>query len=253
VSSGGGSAIASEDIRSALVRLAEVKPLVVSMSEVAGSGGYWIATAGAAIYAQATTLTGSIGVINLAADLGDALEKQGVTHSTVRTHAHADAASGLRPLTENELAELDRQVASIYERFLGLVAEARNLEPEEVHERAQGRVWSGLDAHTNRLVDHVGGLTAAIDDAVRRAGLKRLRFEFYPEVRYSLLERVLYRSGSRTGIDVQSVVDLWSGRLGIRSALASISEIANKPLLLDPSSLLDPDLRLPLDADFEIE
>ena len=253
VSSGGGSAIASEDIRTALARLAEEKPLVVSMSEIAGSGGYWIATAGAAIYALATTLTGSIGVINVAADVGAALAKQGVTHSTVRTHPHADAASGLRPLTEDELAELDGQVASIYDRFIELVAKSRDLDPAEVHERAQGRIWSGLHAHANRLVDHIGGLTAAIEDATRRAGLERPRFEFYPEVRYSFLERLLYGSGSRAGVDLRSIVDLWSTGLGIRAALASISEIANQPLLLDPRSLLDADLRLPLDADIEIE
>ncbi len=242
VNSGGGSAVASEDIRTALVRLAEKKPLVISMSEVAGSGGYWISMTGGTVFALRTTLTGSIGVINLALDLGDALAKQGITHSTIRTHEHADAGGLFRPLDKPELEQLDGQVAAIYERFLALVAEQRSLSRDDVDERAQGRVWAGLDAAGRQLVDRLGGLTDAIAEARSRAGLSRARVEFRPRLKYSFVERLIYARSGGTAL---------AGALlgGIRT----IDRIAGRPLVLEPIALFDHRALDALDADLQVE
>jgi protease IV len=223
INSGGGSAIASEDIREALVRLAETKPLVVSMGEVAGSGGYWISMTGSRVFAGHTTLTGSIGVINIAANVGNALAKKAVTHSTIRTHEHADASGAFRPLDDSELEQLDAQVESIYHEFLALVAKHRSLTSSEVDARAQGRVWSGSDALDQGLVDEIGGLSAALDHARDCAGLDRARIVFRPLVKYSFVERLIYSRGRSQG--------------AAGTALATVSEFANRPLLLDPFSL----------------
>ncbi|MFW5741884.1 MAG: signal peptide peptidase SppA [Spirochaetota bacterium] len=242
VNSGGGSAVASEDIRTALVRLAEKKPLVVSMSEVAGSGGYWIAMSGATVFALRTTLTGSIGVINLALDVGDALAKRGITHSTIRTHAHADAGGVFRKLDRHELEQLDRQVDAIYERFLALVGEYRSMSRGDVDERAQGRVWAGLDAEAQRLVDRLGGLSDAIAEARAQAGLSRARIVFRPRVKHTLVERMIYARSGTAGL---------AGALlgGVRT----LDRIAGRPLLLEPITLFDHRTLDALNADLEIE
>lgn len=242
VNSGGGSAVASEDIRTALVRLADAKPLVVSMSEVAGSGGYWIAMTGTTVFALRTTLTGSIGVINLALHLGRALEKQGITHSTIRTHDHADAGAIWRPLEDAELEEVDGQVHAIYERFLALVGEHRSMSRDEVHERAQGRVWAGLDAEAQRLVDRLGGLSDAIAEAQSRAGLSRARIEFHPRMKYSLVERMIYSRGNAAAV-VAAVVG------GVRA----VDRFTGRSLVLEPIGLFDPRTLDVFNADLEIE
>lgn len=257
VSSGGGSAVASEDIRLALARLAGEKPLVVSMSELAGSGGYWISMSGATVFARDTTLTGSIGVINIALAYGEALERRGVTHGVVKTHDHADTGRGLRELSEEELAELDRQVASIYDQFLGLVSGARDLSREEVDAHAQGRIWAGADALEHRLVDRLGGLRDAIDEARRRASLSRARIDFYPQARTSLADRLLARAlrnvSTSTGLANRAATLLQGG--GLFSELATLTGV---PLLLMPAAideqaLLDSRLVHLLNQDLEVE
>ena len=252
VNSGGGSAVASEDIRSALVRLAGDKPLLVSMSAVAGSGGYWISMTGSPVYACATTLTGSIGVINIAVDAGTALADQGITHSVVKTHEHADAGTGLRPLSPQELEDLDRQVGSVYERFLRLVADNRSIGVGEVHERAQGRVWAGEDAVEQRLVDRTGGLADAVEEARKAAGLRRARVVFLPHTKRSLLERLVSREGRP--VEMEESLRLQS----IVGCARSLLRIANRPLVIEPAALAIPHLLdaggLDLfDADVQVE
>lgn len=227
INTGGGDAAASEEIRVALGRLAAVKPLVVSMSEVAGSGGYWIATPGSRIFAEASTLTGSIGVIALSVAFRDPLEHFGVTHSVLTTHGHADAQSGMRPLSEAEFTQLDRHVESIYSRFLKLVSESRRQDIDTVREHAEGRVWSGSDAVKIGLVDQVGGLDAAIDSARNAAGLDRARVTFYPRIKRSFLQRLITRPFA--GLSLPT-----AGPAGIRDVL----ELAGKPLLIQPESVV---------------
>ncbi len=227
INSGGGDAAASEDIRAALERLAAVKPLVVSMSEVAGSGGYWIATPGSTIIAERSTLTGSIGVIALSVAFRNPLEHFGVTHSTLATHEHADAQSGMRPLSEPEFTQLDDQVESIYARFLKLVSDSRGQNVNRVREHAEGRVWSGSDAARIGLVDQVGGLDAAIDSARAAAGLGHARVAFYPRVRRSFLQRLIARPFA--GLTLPTA-DL--------AGIQDVFELAGKPLLIQPESLV---------------
>lgn len=256
VNSGGGSAVASEDIRVALVRLAEEKPLVVSMSELAGSGGYWISMNGATVFARDTTLTGSIGVINIALAYGHALERRGVTHGVLRTHEHADAMAGLRALSDAELAELDRQVASIYDRFLDLVSGSRSLSRDEVDERAQGRIWAGADAHERRLVDRLGGLADAIDEAKRLASLGRARIEFHPQVRTSFIARLIARA-TTTVVGTHALAPRSVASLAVGIA-AAIRPLLGVPLLLTPiapdaATLFDARSADLLNQDLEIE
>lgn len=231
VNSGGGSAVASEDIRGALTRLAGKKPLVVSMGQVAGSGGYWISMAGATVLARATTLTGSIGVITLSANIGAGLRERGVTESTLRTHPHADAMGAFRALSDDEYAQLDRTVESIYQRFLQMVAESRGLSVEQVHEHAQGRVWAGVDAQENGLIDQIGGLPEAIHVAKQRAGIDAARIEFHPTVKQSFLERMLFKQAQKAApIELGS----WAGSstMGLMAATESVlADLVNRPLL----------------------
>ena len=249
VASGGGSAIASEDIRCALTRLAGRKPLVVSMGAIAGSGGYWIAMTGSTVVARATTLTGSIGVITLVAALGEALARHDITHSTIRTHEHADAQRGFRPLTPVEIAELDRQVGSIYERFIELVARTRTMDPDLVRENAEGRVWSGRHACDRGLVDRVGGLADAVEEARQVAGISKARVDFLPGSKRSLIARLLGGASRSTVSPIPPYGVL-------RAPAATIDDLVNRPLLLCPAGrtgLLDARALDLLDAYLQIE
>ncbi|MCK4516650.1 MAG: signal peptide peptidase SppA, partial [Spirochaetaceae bacterium] len=227
INSGGGDAAASEEIRVALGRLAAVKPLTVSMSEVAGSGGYWIATPGTTIFAEKSTLTGSIGVIALSIAFRKPLEHFGVTHSVLTTHGHADAQSGMRPLSEAEFSQLDRHVESIYSRFLKLVSESRGQNVDTVREHAEGRIWSGSDAVKIGLVDHVGGLDAAIDGAKAAAGVGHARVAFYPRIKRSFLQRLVTRPFAGLSLPAARLPDIHD-----------VFELAGKPLLIQPESVV---------------
>jgi protease IV len=259
VNSGGGSAVASEDIRTALVRLAQKKPLVVSMSEVAGSGGYWISMTGSPIFARSTTVTGSIGVLNLHVGLGETLTRLGITHATIRTHDHADAGSSLRPLTADESAQIDRQVASVYDRFVRLVAETRGMTMEDVDARGQGRVWTGDDAAAEHLVDRIGGLSDAIEEARRVAGIDRARIQFLPHVKHSLIERLVHRRGASAASARPGGIDGFREPAGtLRAIVALLANLTDRPLLIEPGSIflaqsLDAWLDDQLDTDLQIE
>ncbi|RRJ94588.1 signal peptide peptidase SppA [Opitutaceae bacterium TAV4] len=171
VNSPGGSASASEHILRELQLAAEVKPVVVSMGNYAASGGYWIALSGGRIFAEPTTITGSIGVFGLQFDVQKLANTHGVTWDGVKTGRYAGAFTLTRPKTPAEMAIFQRLVDWTYAEFIKRVSTARSLEPARVQEIAQGRVWSGLDAHRLGLVDELGGLTDALAYAAREAGL----------------------------------------------------------------------------------
>ncbi len=172
IDSPGGSAIASESILRSLREIKKAgKPLVVSMSAVAASGGYWIATAADEIWAEPATLTGSIGVFGLFPDISAGLEALGIHTDGVQTTRSADALRPDRPLSPALAKVIQMSVDRMYASFLQRVASGRHISPSKVERMAGGRVWSGADALRLGLVDHLGGLDAAIAAAAHRAGL----------------------------------------------------------------------------------
>jgi len=171
VNSPGGSASASEVIQREVRLIREVKPLIVSMGSYAASGGYWISAPADRIFAESSTITGSIGVFGLQFDVQRLASDFGVSFDTVKTGRFADALTITRAKTPEEMAVLQRMVDWIYAEFVAKVAEGRKLTAEQVEAIAQGRVWSGREALARGLVDEIGGLEAAVAHAAKRAGL----------------------------------------------------------------------------------
>ncbi len=172
VNSPGGSASASEHIQRELRLAKEVKPVIISMGSYAASGGYWISAYGDRIFAEPTTITGSIGVFGVHFDIQElANERLGLTWDSVKTGRFADSFGVNRPKTPEELAVVQGLVDWIYDEFLSKVAEGRKLERSVVEEIAQGRVWSGTEAVRLGLVDEIGGLNNALAHAAAEAGL----------------------------------------------------------------------------------
>ena len=173
VDSPGGSASASDVMWREIELTSAEKPVIVSMANLAASGGYWIATAGDAIMASPVTLTGSIGVFSMMFDAsGFFEEKIGVTFDAVQTSPYADQFSGVRPLSPNERDLMQNFTDQIYEQFLERVAENRSMSTSEVDSIAQGRVWTGRDAYDLGLVDELGTLKEAVQLAADHAGLE---------------------------------------------------------------------------------
>ncbi|HQI69184.1 MAG TPA: signal peptide peptidase SppA, partial [Bacteroidales bacterium] len=182
INSPGGSALASEVIWREVVLAQKVKPVVVSMGDVAASGGYYIACGAGKIYAQPNTLTGSIGVFGVVPNLEKFFKnKLGITFDVVKTNEYSDYIAATRPMQPYETKVLTNQVENIYKVFVGHVAEGRKMKPEDVDSIGQGRVWTGLDAKRIGLVDEIGGLQNAIDDAAKKANLTDYKIVVYPK------------------------------------------------------------------------
>lgn len=190
VCSGGGSALASEEIWRALELLKAEKPLVVSMGSMAASGGYYISSGAEYIFADRTTLTGSIGVFGLFFSIENLLSnKLGLKPQAVRSHQHADLGSKFRGVTEQENKMLQDMVERVYTTFTTRVADGRNLRQTYVDSIGQGRVWTGEQGHANGLVDSIGGLQAAIEKAASLAALDSYRVKAYPEENDQFLKK----------------------------------------------------------------
>jgi len=173
VDSPGGSAVASDSIWREIMLCRKVKPVVVSMSDLAGSGGYWISMAADKIFAQPQTLTGSIGVLSGKVSLEKLLVKAGITAEAVRYGRRATIFSPYQSLTQDERALLKKEILWIYDRFLAKAAEGRKMSKDDVDKVGKGRVWTGAQAKAIGLVDEIGGLGRAIDAAKELAGLAR--------------------------------------------------------------------------------
>lgn len=187
VNSPGGSAFASEQIWEALDRYKSItgKPFYVSMSDYAASGGYYISCGADRIYAEALTLTGSIGVFGMIPDLSRCLsEKVGITTSTVETNPNATFPSIMKPMTEPQRLAMQQSVNRIYEQFVGRVAKGRKMSVDSVKTIAEGRVWDGSTALKLGLVDRLGGLDMAIEDMAAELGVSpdKLEIATYPDV-----------------------------------------------------------------------
>ncbi len=185
VNSPGGSYVASDTIWREVVRArAGGTPVVVSMGDVAASGGYYISMAADEIVAQPGTITGSIGVLTGKPVLGKTLGRAGVTSDLITHGAHAAMFSQLRPFSPDEWALVNDWLDHIYADFTGKVASGRGMTSEQVAEVARGRVWTGADALARGLVDELGGMDRAAAIARRRAGLPATApLRVYPRVR----------------------------------------------------------------------
>lgn len=173
VNSPGGSALASDIIWREIILTKQVKPVVVSMGNVAASGGYYISCAADKIYAQPNTITGSIGVFGVIPYTGDLLKnKLGITIDRVQTNAHS-VYSFNKELTTDEYKIIQQGVDDIYDDFISKVGEGRGMTKAEVDSIGQGRVWAGSDAINIGLVDEFGGLNVAVVDAANRVGIEK--------------------------------------------------------------------------------
>lgn len=171
VDSPGGSAVASDIIWREVVLAKEKKPFVVSMSDVAGSGGYWISMAAHKIVVQPQTFTGSIGVLSGKFNMEGLYEKIGITSEKLTYGKRADLFSTFRGLKPDEKELLKKEILWIYDRFITKVADGRNLSKEEVDRLGRGRVWTGSQAKDQGLADEIGGLTKALEIAKELAGI----------------------------------------------------------------------------------
>ena len=172
INSGGGSAFASEVIRKELMALKEAgKPVVVSMSNVAASGGYWIAMGADEVWAYPSTITGSIGIFGVFPTFQDTFAKVGIYTDGVGTTPYADALRPDRAISDEVSSMLQNIIEFGYDEFIGLVGEHRNMSPEAVNAVARGRVWTGQQAQARGLIDQMGTLQDAVASAARQAGL----------------------------------------------------------------------------------
>lgn len=191
INSGGGSALASENIWREMLLAKKAKPLIVSFGDVAASGGYYIAAPADSIFASRNTITGSIGVFGVVPDMSTFFKnKLGVTFDGIKTGPLANAGSVDHPMTEQEKKLVQASIEKIYADFKQRVAEGRKKDTAYVETIAQGRVWTGLKAKEVGLVDAYGGLKTAIAAAAKKAKLDSYEIKEYPKAG-SLIERVL--------------------------------------------------------------
>lgn len=196
VNSPGGSALASDVIWRETVLAKAEKPLIVSMGDVAASGGYYISCAADRILAMPNTITGSIGVFGVLPNMqGFFNNKLGITFDGVKTNDYADMMTVSRPLSDNEMDIIEESVTKIYDDFIEKVANGRGMSPLKVEEVARGRVWTGTDALSNGLVDQLGGLEDAIDVAAEMAEIEDYKLKGYPEMKDPFEELMKELSG----------------------------------------------------------
>ena len=222
IETGGGSSLAADVILREAQLTAKVKPLIVSMGSAAASGGYYASMAGTPIFANRSTVTGSIGIFYGKADVQGLLRSIGAGVDTLRTAPRADAESMYRPFTDEERVELGKKVKQFYETFVGRVTEGRKMTAAEVDAVARGRVWTGAQALDRKLVDRLGGLREAIAEARRASGAPEdTQIVELPEEDDSLLGYVL------------KLVGLSSAKMGLSGA-------GVPPMFLDVARLVAP-------------
>ncbi len=206
VNSPGGSALASETIWREVVLTKKVKPVIVSMGNLAASGGYYIAAPADVIVASPNTITGSIGVFGLFFNGKGLANQLGVTIDTVKTTPMADIMSTSRGVTPREAEIIQAEIERIYDNFITRVAEGRKMSKADVDSIAQGRVWTGADAKRLKLVDEFGGLERAIELAAQKAKLDNYRIQELPFVK-DPIEKILDKiSGKSKETAIEAVL-----------------------------------------------
>lgn len=238
VNSPGGSGLASEIIWRELMLAKKDKPVVVSMGNLAASGGYYISCPADYIYAQPTTLTGSIGVFGLMFSAEELLtEKIGVNVEVVNTNDHADMGNLARSFDEQESAYMQDMVEDFYDVFITRVAEGRDMTKTEVDEIGQGRVWTGENALEIGLVDELGGLEKAVEKAAELAELEKYKIRECPKMK-DFMEQLLSELKFQTGLNF----------------LKSIPGVDNKTITrIETIQNMDEGVqaRMPVDVEFE--
>ena len=215
VNSGGGSAVASEQIRHAIKLVKEKKPVVVSMGGMAASGGYWISSPANYIFAEPTSVTGSIGIFGLIPNVsGLVTDKLGITFDGVTTNKFSDYETDLvmGKDTDEIMKHLQTYIDQGYQDFLSIVSEGRKMKPEQVDSIGQGRVWLASDALKIKLVDKLG----SIDDAIKKAAELAKVDEYYAETypgKTSWMEQFMPKEKKGSYLDSQFQQEL-KGLLG---------------------------------------
>lgn len=220
VDSPGGDGAASDEILHAAKNLSRKKPVVISMSDLAASGGYFVSITGDPIVAYPNTLTGSIGVIFLRMNLHGLLDKLGVNQQFLKRGRYADIDSASEPLSEDARAKIAGEIDAFYKSFVGRVAEGRKRPFDQIEPLAQGRVWLGAQAKQNGLVDELGGLDRAVELVKQRAHIApadRITLVPFPGKR-SVLDLVFNRTDESMAMELKAQKLL--GRLPV-SALAN--------------------------------
>jgi protease-4 len=230
IDSPGGSATASERIRSAILEARRRGlPVVVSMGTVAASGGYWVATAGDAILADPSTITGSIGVFGILPTFQGSLAKLGLTADGIKTTPLSGQPDMLRGTSPEFDVLVQTSINDIYRRFTGIVAQSRHLPVARVDQIGQGRVWDGGTAQRLGLVDGFGGLDAAVAEAARRAKLDPAKVHpVFIEKRPSLAERMIDSFTRDSG-----------GKAEAAAPIDAFTQIAHRPQYMLAAALAD--------------
>lgn len=225
VNSPGGSALASDEIWREVVITNKSKRVIVSMGDVAASGGYYIAAPGTTIFAEPTTITGSIGVFGMIPYLGKMLEnKLGITFDRAGTNTHS-IMSLMKKLTPEELKMIQEEVDYTYMEFLNRVAVGRHISVEQVNMIARGRVWTGRDALQIGLVDRLGGLKDAIQYASKKAGIKDKKVLYYPLKEEGMWQEILEDFEEENGAMVMSKHELPEA---LTNSYAAILRMSNR-------------------------
>ncbi len=221
IDSPGGDGIASDDILHAAKTLSARKPMIISMSDLAASGGYYIAVTGDPILAYPNTLTGSIGVFFGKPDVKGLITKLGVTQTTLTRGQFADIDTPLRPLTDAERAKLRRAIEGFYRDFVSRVAAGRRKSFDQIEPLAQGRVWLGVQAKQNGLVDDLGGLDRAVELIKEKAKIpasERVSLVTYPP-RRSLWDLLLNRSDESVEAAIEKKIRAVAGKMPVRALM----------------------------------
>jgi protease-4 len=235
VDSPGGSVLASERIRQALVEAKSKKiPIVVSMGSVAASGGYWVSTPADFIYAEPSTITGSIGVFGVLPSFQGTLQKLGIGADGVKTTPLSGEPDLLKGPSPQASQLLQTGVESMYGRFLNLVAQSRHKTPQQIDQIAQGRVWDGGTARQIGLVDGFGGFSDAIAKAAQLAGLGNERGIRYLEAQPSLRDQLIATLANTNDDDSATPTDAFSmlahePQQQLASVLAEVRSILSGP------------------------
>lgn len=201
VNSPGGSALASDVIWREMLLAKKAKPVVVSMGNVAASGGYYIACAADKIFAYPNSITGSIGVFGIIPNMKEMFNKNlGITFDEVKTNPYADYIPFTRPMSDAEKKIITHDIENIYSTFTKHVSEGRKMTVAQIDSIGQGRVWSGVDAKRIGLVDEFGGLTDAINEAAKLAKLKDFSTMELPEQKDTFEQLMETFSGDNTSV-----------------------------------------------------